>query len=92
MSVSNTQMVGGAGKAHPRKEKANVEMLAISKSGQKVDWCLLPIFATLYRVKKFFKNMLEEKAISCYDCSTKAYFLPDETESNYKNTENSLKS
>lgn len=36
--------------------------------------------------------MLEEKAISCYDCSTKAYFLPDETESNYKNTENSLKS
>lgn len=56
MSVTNTQMVGGAGKAHPRKEKANVEMLAISKSGQKVDWCLLPIFATLYRVKNFFKT------------------------------------
>lgn len=58
---------GGAGKVHPWKEKANVEMLAISKSGQKVDWCLLTIFATLYRFLKKILNVLEEKDISCYD-------------------------
>lgn len=68
-----------------------MEMLAIRESGQKEGWCALTGLASFSVDSKSLKKVLEEK-ISCYDCSTKAYHLPGNTECKYKNTRNSLKS